>query len=364
MDFSKLKENKMLLYLGGLVVLFVIFILVIGACSLTTGVRTTYSGLEDIMISAAKNYYQDNSKLLPTVGNDIGISSTMLTSEGYMKDISSLSPKNSSCTGNVVVRNTNGNFKYSAFLDCGDDYKSYSLSQYIKNNSQIVQFGDGLYEHAGDLVYRGEEPNNYIKFANRMYRIVSVNSNDTITIIDNERSETDVWDDRYNADRTSNDGLNTYSLSRLRDRLINFVNSNSFSDSDRVMLENTNVCVGKVSTTTPVSRNMECYEVMENQVIYTLSLSQFMYASLDANCVLPEDGSCQNYNYLSKHDYSWWTVTGDLDNTYKVYSVGSESSAHSSRCSSNGFFRDVVTLAKNTTYVSGTGTASDPFIVK
>ena len=64
---------------------------------------------------------------------------------------------------------------------------------------KAVTTGDGLYEdeyEAGRYVYRGTNPDNYITFNNATWRIISVESDNTLKIINNESVGQIQWDER------------------------------------------------------------------------------------------------------------------------------------------------------------------------
>lgn len=366
MDIKELMEKKLFKVLTLVIgIILVLIIVVIIVMSLTGGRASNYQQLENKLISAAKSYYQDNSDNLPaTLGTATEVSDVTLVEGKYIKKMEKLSPKGSTCSGKVVVKNVNNGYFYQAFVNCGSNYNTTVISDYIKSKTSTVTTGAGLYENNGSYIYRGENPNNYIKFANRLYRIVKINSDSTIDIISTEKKERVVWDDRYNQDRKNEDGINNYSVSRVRDTLLTYVNSNAFSDSERGMLEPYTLCIGKMNEEDEVIYGSECSETLENQIIGLLPISSYVYASIDATCRSPLDGTCRNYNYLSGVAYNWWTLTADASSTHRVFSVSAESSAYTTRASSSSNPREVLRLTDNTVYVSGTGTQTDPYIVK
>ena len=51
-----------------------------------------------------------------------------------------------------------------------------TLNGLIIQNNKLVQSGDGLYQDKTGYYFRGREINNYVWFANRMFRVLSVKS--------------------------------------------------------------------------------------------------------------------------------------------------------------------------------------------
>ena len=101
---------------------------------------------------------------------------------------------------------------------------------------------------------------------------------------------------------------------------------------------------------------------MEKQFIGLLPLNDYLNASLDKNCTTSISPSCQNYNYLAKYQYNWWTMTGTSLNTYNVYKINKSPSL--TAANSTAVPRLVLHLAKDAIYVSGDGTFNNPYILK
>lgn len=369
-DIKEILNNKMVKMM--LIVISVVVIIIVGVCIFFAirGIRlNSYVKLENTILNAGKNYYRVHQDQLPIeVGAVASVDNTTLSSENFMKELANISPSGSECSAKVSVKNVNGNYIYYADLNCGDKYKSETLADGILKNSQIVAAGDGLYENNGDYVYRGEMPSNYINFADRLYRIVSINSDKTINVIaaDYERNIVSVsWDDRYNIDKGYNVGINDFSLSRIKDSLNSFINnSDYFNDVDKSKMMYQNLCIGRVGFKNPITRNVECSQTYDNQIIGLLPISNYVYASLDSNCKTPYDESCQNYNYLALYGQNWWTLTSAVDNSYQVYYVSSSGSVDLNNCFGFARMREVVKLTDLLGFKGGIGTIEDPFEIK
>lgn len=363
-----LGKKKLLIITGGLigiVILIIIILLVYNALFVKTG----YKDIETKLVNAAKNYYADNSSILPKNDNEeVSISDSSLTSAGYLKSMNELTKDikgNTTCTATVIVSYANGEYRYTPLLDCGKEYSTKTLSSYIKANEAKVFDGQGLYELNGQLVYRGENPNNYIKFAGKNWRIVKIDNEQTVLIL-NEKNEKNVWDDRFNTERDREDGINDYKVSRIYDNLTNMYNeSKLISDSSKNLLVARSLEIGKrYSTDVYNDGSIERGELLENQYIGLLPVYDYINASIDSNCNTAENASCANYNYLVNFDYSWWTMTADASNTYRVYRVTMDGALELTRAISNAQIRPVVSLAKDVIYVKGIGTEENPYIIK
>lgn len=369
-DIKELLSNKMIKTV--IIGVMVVILLIIGISvyfSIKGRRINDYAALENVVLNAAERYYKENLDRLPKeIGATSSIDDVTLSTDKYMKEMVNIAPKGVSCRAEAFVKNVNGNYSYYVDLDCGDNYSSQTLSDYILANQQIVTTGAGLYENNGDYVYRGEFVNNYLSFAGRIYQIVSINSDKSITIINSTRDkklDKPSWDDRYNPDSGyGKNGINDYKVSRIKEFLNDYVDSASFTDNDRSKLMYQSLCIGKVGENDIVSRNMECSETYDNQIIGLLPVSNFDFASLDSECTTVSSRSCQNYNYLSKFDTSWWTLTGSTEKTYRSYAVGYNSSAQVSMCSNESYPREVLRLTNLVGYSSGNGTEISPFVIK
>lgn len=359
------KQRKKLLVYGvggviGLVVIIVILLLVYNMFFK----KYSYSEIESIMKEAALKYYKENTDKLPaTIGSQISISDGELANYGLMKDLSKYTGDGVICSGKVVITNVNYSYNYAPYLNCGEKYNTEEFYKKVLNTETVVSSGQGLYLNGDVYYYRGENPNNYVKFANHTWRIVKIDSSNRVQLILDDTIEKQVWDDRYNEERTFASGINDYRVSRIHDYLVNLYNSNFFSSDDRTMIADKNLCVGKRGKDSPAgSSNAECMDVMENQTIGLLPAYDFMNASLAKDCLTPVSGGCQNYNYLSTFDGNWWLVTADTvksNNVYKCSGGLSLSSAHTT-----AYPRVVISIVATARYVSGDGTKANPYIFK
>lgn len=99
-------------------------------------------------------------------------------------------------------------------------------------------------------------------------------------------------------------------------------------------------------------------------MIGLLTASDYMNASLDANCKATTDKSCQNYNYLRLKETEWWLLTGNAANDYEAYIVKSNGYIDINTTSGYKKIRPTIMLNNNVMIKSGNGSASNPFILK
>lgn len=360
--------KKILLILGGIVV--VVVLIVVGLLLYNNLFsKISYSEIESEMVNAAHNYYNDNAKLLPkNSGDTISINSNALAAGGYMKDLAEYTQRideTLSCTATVNVTNVNGKYRYIPNLVCGENYSTETLVRHIREKESIVISGEGLYELNGGYVFRGDSPNNYVSFANgREWRIVKIEDDYIYLLYTMEDTKNRaVWDNRYNVERNGNTGINDYLVSRISSFLEKSYSSSFFTDAERMLLTPFDLPIGKRSPEVMANDgSIEKSEIL-NCYLGLLPAYDFVNASIDENCSAVINNSCANYNYLSYVSGDWWLATASQDSSYEVFEVsgGRVSTSHANRMSN---VRPYVRLVKDALYVSGDGTAANPYKIK
>ena len=356
-------KQKVTLF-GSVALVMLVIILAIAIAVKIIGSRLSYEGLETRLESAAEKYLRDNPNELPSQLNPtVVVNADILVENKYIKEIQKL-VKDSSCSANIIVDYVNSNYKYQAYVTC-NKFKTEKFIDTIKNNNKISQVGEGLYEMNNELVFRGQNPNNYVRFANRLWRIVKINKDGNINmIILNEKTDiSNVWDNRYNTERDSQVGINNFLLSRTFNVVKEYYDKN-FKEYEE-LLSPFNLCVGKrLETSSDKSGQMECTELIENQNIGLLPIYDYMNASLDGLCQTTVSKECQNYNYLADNKYKWWTMTGDMESTYDAYSISTKGQIVSERTNNSAEIRYVLAVSSDALYKSGTGTYADPYEIR
>lgn len=366
--------------MGVMIVIIIIIILIGLIISLTSKKNYSYAEVEDVMKEAAKSYFVDNEKKLPT--SRVKISSDVLAEEGYMNTLDKYL-SNQTCSGEVIVENTgNKTYSYTSYLDCGDDYVTTELYKKILNEKNIVTDGYGLYSYNGGYVYRGKDVNNYVKFdgTSGLWRIVKVNSNNEITLIQNDLSINNfIWDERYNNRVDDNYGINQYKNSNISTIIEKVYNNNLTDDADsdyyyedepklftkniKAKLLKFNACVG-TRATNELSRDggPECSEMLETKVSL-LPVYDFLNASLDPDCTNTISPSCQNYNYLVTEG-GYWLANGVSDDNSMVYLVDYQGYVNTAYANKEDKLRLVVRVGKDMMIEKGNGTKKKPYVIR
>ena len=362
--FSGLNK-KLMTYLIVAVGAVVLIFVVIGIIGVFKGNRLSFEKVEQKLKSAAVSYYEDHKEMLPKIeGEQVTIEASTLVESKNIKSLDKITKKGAVCTGQVVVEKNGEFYLYTPYLDCGDDYKSVSLTEKIKENNPTTTDGDGLYQIGDNLVFRGEKVNNYVSFSGKLWRIIRINSDGSLRLLQDDIEYTGVWDDRYNIDRESSTGINDFLKSRVRDGLVKIYNEMGlFNDEAKSKINLKDLCIGKrYIDEKNNSGNIECATVLENEPIGLMQVNEFMVASLDENCVLADDAQCANYNYLAEYTKSTWTLNADASNTYRAFKFTGDGFTTSIASNESGL-RLVIYLSGNLLYAKGTGTLEDPYVV-
>ena len=390
-----------------------------GAYTESTNSSYTFTGLNE------KTNYSIKVKVVDTLGKESNIYSLSATTDAYvLPSITNVSTSStdSSITINVSASGGTGNVvKYYYSKDNGSNYvestsNSYTFSNltsnatfYIKvyvkdsNNREssvsatsvrtksnvklynyikskyTSQGSNGLYYHdssltngAGDNSYRfagaSDQVNNYVCFgssgascpADNLYRIIGV-FGDKVKLI----KSTSVGNKRWNS---TND--NTWSTSSLNTYLNNeFINA--FDETTKGKIAETTWKVGGFS-----NYKQPANTVYQNEINSSPSETKkigLMYASDYGFAAAPSawttnlydyDGTAiksANWMYLGANE---WTISHDADYSRGALNVYDDGNVGFNYVSINAYgVRPVFSLTSSTSYVSGSGTATDPILV-
>lgn len=369
-------KKKMIKFMGIIVLVMIVILIILFIASLGNKKAQTYSysEIESILEKAAKNYFKDHPDSLPQEEDYVvEIDSSNLVADGKMKDLSEYPTKDgTTCIGSVKVQLEDDEYLYNPILTCGDKYSSVLLSTKVLDKNKIVISGDGLYSRSGEYVFRGENVNNYVKIGKVLWRIVKITNDDEIVLISQDGlGYSTSWDDRYNEERQYDAGINNYSVSRIKDNLDKIykstkddLNEEVLSKSDKAKFVPYNLCIGKKSSNSEDMNNAEeCRQKLNDQKFGLLTLSDYLYASVDPNCKSSETKSCKNYNYLAIKD-DWWLMTASSDNSYDAYLVKTSGVVKKEEAFNYAMARPVVHLNSNVLYKSGNGTLEKPYKVR
>jgi len=348
-------------------ILILIFLAIVQACG---NRKMSYESYEKNMIKSASKYFSKENKIPINESSVSSISLKKLVDLGYIKSPSK-ALKDSSCTGKVSVRrngesidtNNGGFLNYIVDLKC-DDYNTVHLIDKI--TSEVVTSESGLYKVGEEYIFKGDKVNNYINFFGQDYRIMSIDSSGIIKLIKVEsESNSRLWDNKYNIEVNQSYGKTIYKDSSILNNLVNdYKNSKKISSSAKEHIVAYNTCIGKRNTKDySISKALDCSEVLENQMVSLMNVSDFAMASTDPDCNSIISRSCRNYNYLSSIASSTWTPNTVSENTYEVFYITGGIVRYQNANLYNEY-NLVIYIDGNELYISGNGTKTDPYILK
>lgn len=361
-----LSNRRLLIKIGGIIAGVILFIFLLVFIIKVINRKITYAALEDQLITATANYLKDHPEYYPTASSpSFTIAGETLVNEKYMKkELNKLVKDN--CSAEIQVLYKNESYQVKPFLTC-DKYETREFYDKVLADSPVTEDGSGLYDLNEKLVFRGDQPNNYVKFNNVLWRIVKMDPADSTIylIIENLKDvKLDIWDNRYNTTEESRHGINDYNVSVIADTLSRVYQEN-FSNLKSYLVP-MDVCIGKRSETE--ERNdgsVECSNIMmEKQYIALLPLYEYISASTDYQCKSAADRACANYNYLVNKVGKWWTITGDGSRITKVYGINYSGVITSDFADTKKYIRFVIAIDGTMLYREGNGTASNPYVFK
>lgn len=365
-DYNKNSdEKKSYIYMMiGFIILVIIIVVLVIFVNKSNNSGDAYTEIENKLVTGAKNYYEKYPDQLPLIdGNKESVTAETLIENSFLKPFSEMVEEGVSCTGYVNVFKNEDEYAYFPFLNCGVEYKSIKLQDKIIEDN-ITTTGDGLYSVNDEYIFRGEYPNNYVKFNNKTWQIIKINADGSIKIILNEgKMEKVIWDDRYNNDRNGYIGINNFRVSRILESLNQLYDDNTYVDEkNKTLLVKQDWCIGKIGEeSTPLSELNLCSDVYSNLYVGIVNVEEVLQASLDSTCQNSFDISCTNYNYMNSIN-TGWTLNTSSNNSYSVFT--SDGGAVSIRnASTNNVLRPVININGNVLYESGDGTIETPYII-
>lgn len=358
---------KLGLIIGGIIIGIFILLFVV---KLIIGTKVSNEQLENIMVRAAKKYVADNpDAITDEIFGETEITTSELIVGKYMKEMTKYKGKETTCGGSVIVFKNNDNYSYTAKLEC-DDYEYLNLASKVTAEENLVQEGNGLYydEINNTYTFRGEYVDNFVKYAGQMWRILKVDADSNIRMLQVEGIRNIQWDNRYNINKKGEIGINVYEgteNSRIKDVILDYYNNpENFSSANKSIIIPKEYCVGSRTVDSgDKSSTEECMTKSELMGLGGPNVSELMEISLDVNCTTPTSDACKNYNFINYFRHPFWTLTPVAEDTFSVY-VDSLGTMMKAKAFNFKTVNVVVTIDGNIKYKSGTGTESDPYIIQ
>ena len=295
------------------------------------------------------------------------------------------------------ILSTRINLTAKANLYSSDRY----LWKQIKNN-YVASSGSGFYQTSyenGKYSFIGDGDGNYISIDNNLWRIISVESDNTIKIVEWNNTHTSNFDTANNRTSTSDYcqnpelGCNSYSLQTAfsngeilgtvqnNSTILNYLNNdfyNSLSSDLKSKIVEHNFSIGPVEITEQTTLS----NVLSQESDYTWSgyvglpsLSDFIYATnVSTNSTINSITLDNNYLTGYSTDKIKWTINPLNNNSSKVWVINYDKTIINKNSNTtseeiNNVTYDyivlpVVYLKQNVKLLSGNGTQANPFVLE
>ena len=363
------KMDKKFLFIALIIILLpiilIVFLAMIQGCDNS---KMTHEKYEEKMIKAGEKYIKTKNIIPKEEGEIVKIKLDKLVKAGYIKSAEeALDDK--TCDGKVFVRRNgasmdtsgSGYLNYTVVLECKDYSTATFKSKLIE---KVVTSESGLYLVGDEYIFKGNKPNNFIKFFGNDYRIMGITKDGLVKLIKSEpEMSARYWDNKFNVDVNRSYGKTIYKDSAILSFLINdYRNAKIISTKAKQHVVAHDVCIGKRDyKDTKISREIDCSEILENQLISLMNASDFALASNDPDCTSTVSRSCRNYNYLFKIASSTWTPNTVKGSTYESFFI-SDGILEYQEASNYNEYNIVIYIDGNETGITGTGTEFDPYV--
>ena len=329
-----------------------------------SGFRLTVNAKSDVEI---KRYYYiiDDDNISGTSTNNFYVFSEL--EENFKYNI------------NVFVEDINGVFSSKYYLSVTTE-NYLLLADYIKS-TYTSQGANGLYYHTSSLAnsaqdnsyrYAGANPNNYVCFGSdaatcpeeNLYRIIGAFGSE-VKLIKNTSYGDYIWSD---------EGNNTWFSSDIRTTLnSNYLNSLDSEWSNKIAIYEFKVG-GMDWNNSYTTKDYYDREVgnssnstIERMKIGLMYVSDYGYAVNNSNWTK----ALYNYDNSTLKSNNWmytgsteWTISCVTNNSYNSFYIDSTGYVYHSSSSVHSIVRPCFYLNSNVTYVSGSGTQSDPIRIQ
>lgn len=295
-------------------------------------------------------------------------------------------------------------FQTNLSISAKGNIKDYNAAWQLKK--KVTSSGDGLYIDLYEdnrYIYRGTNPNNYIKFNNELWRIISIESGDTLKIMKNESVKKSAFDSQKLRDKlssgaggtycaNSNYGCNAWGInsnfinggvsgSVLKDAEINIYLNNTYysslSQNSKNLIQSNIWSVGAVALN---NNDLPAQILSENSIkwngnIGLISVSDALKANSNTNqcntlkLTYDNRNICKTTNYMVPETGRLWTISPISASSDMSYNAGGvhrltyEGNIGNDYAISTEVDIHPVTYIKSNIKLSGQGTSTNPYTI-
>lgn len=302
--------------------------------------------INDIEEAGKKYMLQQETSLDQYHTNTLCITIEQLQNAGHLEKGEIKNPKNNEVlSGFVQIQydDNNNQYRYTYVDTCTPVSITPAFQTILDNeNLKVINSTDGLYETSDSYVFKGTNPNNYIRFNSSLWRIVSIDKETNMVKIINLNGSQQTWQENGMIEYLNNDYTNgsTYS-----DETKNLINNNSKWNAGKL---------DKIDSI--LSLKSQEKQVKEYHTIGLLNVSEYIDASLVNDCYLTNNCT----SYLSKNS-NYYLYNNTNDN--KVWYVGSDNKLNTISPTSETLYNlyPVLNLKLKTNISNGDGTELSPY---
>ena len=208
-----------------------------------------------------------------------------------------------------------------------------TLNGLVLGSNYVEQEGDGLHQNTDGYYFKGKIENNYVRFANRLFRIISINNDESVKLVSNDLVASFFWGKEADYNKSN---LKTW----LTDDTHGVYNATIPFKED--FLDKTTFTIDTLN-----NEKVETGEKEFSDYVTTLSIKDYNLA-----------GGKNSYLYDSKMYYLLGT---NADN--EVLYLNEDGSISSCDGLEGYGVKSVITLKKNTPVKSGDGTKDNPYVI-
>lgn len=196
-------------------------------------------------------------------------------------------------------------------------------------NAEYKTEGDGLYRIGGASVYKGENVNNYLYFANQMWRVISINGDGSL----------EVTTDQYINALNFNDKIATFDKSDIK----KYLNDKFLSILNKDLLTPASYCLDEAEDIASIT----CNNIASEDYVRLLGIPEFLNSKIDENTYLYNESGYWLYN--SSSTGAWHTSGSNVSLTVPT---------------NNYLIKPVVRIKNSLQLLGGTGTKEDPYLIE
>ena len=266
---------------------------------------------------------------------------------------------------------------------------------------EIVDGGSGLYVDQyinNRYIYRGNNPKNFVKFNNELWRIVSIDDDGNIQIMRDDVLDDRVFDSKGVRDINSSnpagsycedayDGCNAWAANEnivgKPKKIMNGSFTGEVTRDSEVLVYLNSEYLNTLPLKNIISYNWniggaDLYDTMK-QLIYTegsvkwngkvglITASDYLKATTSKKCDTIENMglnyvSCTENNWMYKEGKTWMTVSSHLDSTTYLWYIGDEGYMNGMPANEAHGVRPIIYLSSDVVF-NGDGSEEKPYTI-